>query len=91
MTQSVISIDSIILNSISTDSSAGKALEDFFRGNFLGKHSVGLLIDPHSGRDAVSLSEHHCRRQGALYFFTHWLVAFDQWGLKISCGIHLLL
>ena len=44
MTPSVISIDSIILNSMSTDSKVSW-------------ESVGLLIDPHSGRDAVSLSE----------------------------------
>ena len=48
MTHSAISIDSIILNSMSTDSSAGKVLDSWSQGRF----------GPHPGRDAVSLSEH---------------------------------
>ena len=47
MTHSVISIDSIILNSMSTDSSAGKVLDSWLQGRF----------DPHPGRDAMSLYE----------------------------------
>ena len=47
MTHGVISIDSIIFNSMSTDSSAVKVLDSWSQGRF----------DPHPGRDAVSLQD----------------------------------